>query len=487
MANLYWQDSGSQGWSDVLNWWTDADATAQALNAPWVDGVDTTYLAYDLTLATGASNAPTIDVAIGTGVTGTCDIDGVTNDGTINDGTFSGDGFTNSFNGTINDGTFSGDGFNNYRGYIYGGTFTGSVTNDSTIYGGTFSGDGFANSGSIYDGTFSGDGFNHNLSTIYGGTFTGSGFTNSDYINGGTFSGDGFTNNSSIFNGTFSGDGFTNNSFIYGGTFEITGFTNSGSIAFPDINVTSGGTPYTGDFLGQIWLAGDWVSAEPFGTCYYTNASGDKLWSTLSNWNSAADGSGVNPTDVPWTVVGGSTIGSDLVDATGGAGITINAPMTITASVTGTCNITGISVEFSLIIDGGTFTGAGFSSYGTINGGTFSGSGFYNGDYINGGTFSGASFTNAGYIYGGTFTGAGFGNTFGSIYGGTFSGSGFSFSGIIGGGTFLPQAISVTTSEGNTLLSIVNGPTFAYPTPASGGGSDQTIARLLNLPWFINL
>jgi hypothetical protein len=432
MANIYWTGAVSTEWGDFSNWSLDDAGLIPVVDAPWVDN-EPAYKTYDLTLAIGATTAPVIGVNIGFQVTGTCDIDGIANQSTVNGGTFTGDGFTNLF-GDINDGTFSGSGFSNFNATIYGGTFTGSVSNNGNIYGGTFSQDGFNNNGSIYGGTFSGDGFTHNIGTIYTGTFTGSGFNNYDYINGGTFSGDGFTNGNSIFNGTFSGDGFTNNgsindgtfsgdgftnnSAINGGTFEITGFTNSGTIDYQDITVTSGGTPYTGDFLGQVWLDGDWVP-QPFGTCYYTNASGDGQWGTLSNWNSAADGSGVNPTDAPWTVVDGSTIGSDLVDATGGAGVTIDS-LTILDSVTGTCNIAGVD------------------NSGTINGGTFTGSGFNN-------------------------------------------------SGNVNGGTFLPQAISVTTSGGNTLLSMSGGPTFAYPTPASGGGSDQTIARLLNLPWFINL
>jgi hypothetical protein len=523
MANIYWNNVISENWGDIDNWSLDDAGLIPVVDVPWVDN-EPAYKTYDLTLAVGATLPPRINVAIGFGVTGTCDIVGIANDSTVNGGTFSGDGFGNTGLGTINsgmftgsgfindnfiyDGTFSGDGFVN-RYDIYGGTFTGDgfYSYGGTIYDGTFTGDGFGTEASINGGTFTGDGFFNNSGTVNGGTFTGSGFNNGGTINDGTFTGDGFTNSSDIYDGTFSGDGFTNslnindgtftgdgftnNEFgiINDGTFEITGFTNSGSITFQDINVTSGGTPYTGDFLGQAWLAGDWVSTLPFGTCYYTNASGDRYWGTLSNWNSAADGSGVNPTEVPWTADGGSTIDSDLVDASGGVGINI-ASMSISGLVTGVCNISDITADSSSI-NGGTFSGDRFSSSFslTINGGTFTGDDFSNNDYIYGGTFSGDGFTNStsGYIYGGTFSGDGFDNQ-GYIYGGTFTGSGFTFSnGSIYGGTFLPQAVNVTTSGGNTLLSMSGGPTFAYPTPASGGGSDQTIARLLNLPWFINL
>jgi hypothetical protein len=180
MANLYWQDSGSEAWEDPLNWWTDAGATIQADNAPWVDGVDATYLDYNLTLALGATNAPTIGVSIGTDATGTCNIASTTNNGNIYGGTFTGDGFSNQ--GNIYGGTFSGSGFNNGAGPIYGGTFTGdNFINYSGINGGTFSGSGFNNNGPIYGGTFSGSGVNNN-GPIYGGTFGGEVFTGTGYL-----------------------------------------------------------------------------------------------------------------------------------------------------------------------------------------------------------------------------------------------------------------------------------------------------------------
>jgi len=43
---------------------------------------------------------------------------------------------------------------------------------------------------------------------------------------------------------------------------------------------------------------------------YYTNASGDATWENLANWNTAADGSGDNPTEVPWSDTDGSTNGA---------------------------------------------------------------------------------------------------------------------------------------------------------------------------------
>ena len=143
---------------------------------------------------------------------------------------------------------------------------------------------------------------------------------------------------------------------------------------------------------------------------YYTNASGDYTWENLANWNTAADGSGSAPTEVPWSDTDGSTSGYDLIDATNGAGVTIqNYIIDPNQVVTGTCDIPSIKSN----------------SWG-IYGGTFSGDGFTNNDPIYGGTFSGDNFTNNyGFIFGGTFSGDNFTNDSGSdIYGGTFTGSG---------------------------------------------------------------
>ncbi len=246
MANLYFKEGLDSAWENPLNWWLNSAATTPALNAPWVDS-SPQYLAYNLTTATGATINPTIGVAIGTGATGTCDIDYVENQGgTVNDGTFTGDNFRNF--GTINDGTFTGDNFGNF-GTINDGTFTGDgFTNyylslSSGILGGTFSGNGFTNSGSaISGGTFSGSGFTNYYAAIYGGTFSGNGFTNNGgFIVDGTFTGDNFGNigdfiDGQINGGTFTGDNFVNDhGIINGGTFSGDGFTNS-------IGIISGGT-----------------------------------------------------------------------------------------------------------------------------------------------------------------------------------------------------------------------------------------------------
>jgi hypothetical protein len=47
---------------------------------------------------------------------------------------------------------------------------------------------------------------------------------------------------------------------------------------------------------------------------YYTNSSGDGKWRTLSNWNTASDDSGENPTEIPWTTFASSKFNLYLGD-----------------------------------------------------------------------------------------------------------------------------------------------------------------------------
>jgi len=69
MATLYYKDiSGDQAWDNVLNWFTDSAATTQAANAPWVSGVDSTYLLYDL--ANAASETGYVEVKSGVTIGG---------------------------------------------------------------------------------------------------------------------------------------------------------------------------------------------------------------------------------------------------------------------------------------------------------------------------------------------------------------------------------------------------------------------------------
>jgi hypothetical protein len=92
---------------------------------------------------------------------------------------------------------------------------------------------------------------------------------------------------------------------------------------------------------------------------YYTNASGDSTWETLTNWNTAEDGSGDNPTNIPWTDdgAGGAWYAdTDLVDASNYSGVNINSTIDPNIAVTGTCNI--FRINNNATIYGGTFSGS---------------------------------------------------------------------------------------------------------------------------------
>jgi hypothetical protein len=247
---------------------------------------------------------------------------------------------------------------------------------------------------------------------------------------------------------------------------------------------------------------------------YYTNASGDYTWENLANWNTAADGSGSNPTEIPWTETDGSTSASNLIDASGGAGVTIsqNTFTTIDPNgvVSGTCDISSITANGQAMINGGAFTGANFQLLdGIIHGGTFTGDYFTN-NYggILGGTFTGnyvsnvsmgsiqdALFAGNNFLNGGdgtscvctniTFTGNGFTNAQGAqVINCDFSGgTGFSDWSVQGcyfgsNGTFIQNGQNFTFND--EFAAIV------YPASGSGGGN-SLIARLLNLPPFINI
>lgn len=241
---------------------------------------------------------------------------------------------------------------------------------------------------------------------------------------------------------------------------------------------------------------------------WYTNATGDQQWENVLNWNSRADGAGVNPTEIPWTSTDGSTDRSNLHDASGGAGVYITSvsldPNRVIRAV---CSIPAISFfsyspNFSdTAIYGGIFTGDNFYNNGIgfdnilagVQGGTFLGNNFYNGGTINGGTFMGGNFTNAAYsmfdhpagifegsfygsdfvnlggIYGGDFYGDNFSNqaTASGIDGGNFYGENFMNDGRIGNGNF--QGVNFTCGDN---ASIGNG-TFVYENMynvSSGGG-----------------
>jgi hypothetical protein len=329
---------------------------------------------------------------------------------------------------TINGGVFNGDITVNARqGYTGGyditntiinaGTFLGSfLGNGVTINGGTFSGSDF----SIGRLQYSSKWYLEGVSSISNGNFSGASFS-SDYTNisGGTFTYENisFTGYTELWVGIYG--------LISGGTFEIRNLIKNDSvIEYPNIQTTLNGDPYTGIWKSQIWNNGVWVSIAPI--LYFTNATGNYLWSTLSNWNTQPDGSGTNPTSIPWV---DGYYDYDLQGAFSG-GI-VNVGNSIGADVTGTLNFGAEFVSIAAPCYGGTFASPVVAEGGPIYGGTFL-SNVYNivQGVISGGSFSGAVYNEGasfgGYISGGVFSGDVYnGAEFqsGLITGGTFTGA----------------------------------------------------------------
>jgi hypothetical protein len=439
MANLYYTNAIGDGvWDNILNWNYAEDGTgANPTEVPW-SGADGSTSEFDL-VSTGSYSIALIFISIGAGVTGSCYISSLEQQsGSINGGTFYGN-VTSTNVGTINAGTFNGTVYGEDSFVINAGTFNGSVSISyySSIWGTTFTSN--VNVGVdcyLNAGTFTGSVSNSGI--IYNGTFTGS-VSNSGNVNSGTFFGSFYQDPSSGIE-------------LNGGTFEVTTatITGGGLINWASLGVLSSGTPFTGIWEGQEWLDGVWVSAysPPFGTCYFTNANGDGVWDNVLNWNSANDGTGTNPLEIPWSGENGSTSASDLQASTSfpfpEIGVQINASKG--SGITGTCSLPFVYM----------FNVGGEEIF--VQSGTWS---------------EGFGLTAGTAITGGTFTGE-ITNENGKLLGGTFSGDSL----VIG-----------DDGQGNTTISLgalsSNTPTYSFPTPASG--SDQTIARLLNLPWFINL
>lgn len=376
MSALYFKAVSSYAWENVLNWFTDADTTTQADNAPWCNG-DSTYLGYDLTVATGETRHPEIRVDILAEATGTCDISGIYSYRAINGGTFSGSGFTND--GTINGGTFSGSGFCNSMGSIYEGTFTGSgFSNYSTIYGGTFTGSGFVNYGYYYTG-WDGTGYDSNGYDVHGLYQTHTGW-----------------------NGTYY--------FIDGVQTEL-----------PE----SGTGVWQGSYYAEGVLVGAVVGLDGIHLYFkpvVVNEFGFCFWTEPLNWFQDATAF-VPALNAPWVdEVDYTYLGYDLTLATGAttpSAFAFNFA-SIGGGATGACDIGGLTID--AMINGGTFSGENLYLMGTIYNGLFTGSGFLNGmGWVSGGVFSGEGFHNQNTISGGTFTGSGFINDSGTITGGTYA------------------------------------------------------------------
>lgn len=95
MATLYFKYGDNGNWENPLNWFTDLAGTIQADNAPWVDGIDSKYLDYDLKLATGSASNPQMDpdgayISYGANATGVCYMSVGGYSPTVNGGTYIG-------------------------------------------------------------------------------------------------------------------------------------------------------------------------------------------------------------------------------------------------------------------------------------------------------------------------------------------------------------------------------------------------------------
>ena len=487
MATLYWQNTNANSlWNDVGNWWTDAEATSPASTVPWIDdGVGSVTNGGDnLTLASTPNGKPTIDVNIdpnNIGITGTCDISGITvketpsgSNSTIYSGTFSGD--LDIGNCNINGGTFYGAISGNH-GFIFinGGTFNKSVNgygfiigagmfnasvNAYLISGGTFNDAVWAElcgggtfSQAVACGEFFGGEYHVGASSlkVSAGIFHAGydSFGDPGWITGGSFSCDVtfmYTGriDAGIFNtGTLTivGGGVLGNSNIYGGIFsnpsvvinntDISGGTFSGTNVILNNTNLSGGTfsgtnvILNGGSLG-VSLAG--VTNVNLSGAFSGNLTIESNFSVgncdLSGTTKTIINAGTFTPTTPFTLGTNTIINGG--DFTACSGLILNGAKILSGSFT---NPTGGTITYLAysgtltnngIINNGGFRGSGLSNAitGIINDGGFNGSGFSNNGTINNGAFSGDNLSNSGEINGGAFSGTGFTNT-GTINGGT--------------------------------------------------------------------
>lgn len=330
-------------WEEPLNWFTDAAATTPADNVPWVDGVDYTYLSYNLALATGSLEPPIITGSVGAGATGTCNIDSLSNDaGIVSGGTFSGSGFLNG--GVINDGTFSGTGFTNW-GNIWGGSFTGT---------------GLLNGGPLY---------------YYYVGWDGSGYDSEGYDANDLYQ------THTGWNGTYYFIDSVQTTLSEFGTGVWDGNYYSDGILIEAITGLDGVHLY---FKAEV--------ATP---------EGKFLWEEPLNWFQDSTAR-VPAANAPWVDGVDSTyLDYDLVMATGNqTGPQLN--IDIGTGATGTCSV-GFEDNNLGSINGGNFPADGFAYGGTITGGSFTGDGKMIDGTITGGTIRGSMLSFTAYITGGHF------------------------------------------------------------------------------------
>jgi len=481
MANLYYNAAVDATWDELGNWWNDAVFSDPALALP-ADGDD-------VYLGAGMDSGPSVSVTL--------------NHIYVADASTGGGYINVNFTGADGNATFYDSSYN------YGGTVTGNATFNGTSYN--------------YFGLVSGNAtFNDSSSNGFGSTVAGNATFNDYSYNSfdSTVAGDATFNDYSNNYATVSGDAtFNNSSYNYNGTVSGNATFNDNSRNGPD-GIVSGNATFRNSSRNYGFIQGDAVvyyddgeGRKPMGgsangtvtyidfpTVYgvYFNAAVDTAWDTLGNW---------------WNDVA-FTIPATYLPPDGGT-VYLAAQMTSGPSTSVTLN--HIYVADASTGGGGfyvIFTGAdGNATFNDNSGnsGTVAGDATFNDNSLNcfgGSTVAGdATFRNtscnAGTIAGNaTFYGSSSNGDNGTVSGdATFNDNSLNYSGstIAGNATFNDYSYNNGTVSGDVTFDLTaaatqikggyggsfNGDVFV--SVGSGGGSDNTIARLLNLPWFINL
>jgi hypothetical protein len=288
MLNLYYNGAVNGSYDTLGNWWLDDGFTIPATALPATG--DTIYI------SASVSTPPSTEVTLNH-----IYIDGPPN-------YYAGVNLT----GITGDATVAGSNYNYIQGALTGNvTFYGTSFNNGTITGDTTFYDNSSN-WAIVNGNAT---FN-DTSYQYTGTVNGNATFNDFSMNtsGWVFGDATFNDYSSNYNNMSSVPSvITGNAIVnypaerpLSGT--VTGFItyvwpsgNSGNGVWGNIYYIDD-TASTLDQNGDgRWNGFDYIHGSIVSTIYYTNTSGNGQWSTLTNWNSLANGSGSTPPSIPWT------------------------------------------------------------------------------------------------------------------------------------------------------------------------------------------
>ena len=439
MANLYFNGSVDTTWDTRIgNWWLDAAFTNQAPALPTAG--DTVYLAAQM------DYGPSIPVTL--------------NHIYVADASTGGGAFYVVVTGATGDVTF-------YDSSFFFGTITGNaIFNDTSICS-----DDITGNATFYDSSY----VSAVLSSTFGGIAT---FYDSSHNDGYLPYGECIFRDSSRNTGQIDG---TATVYYDGGNGErpIGGIVNSVTyIGFPLSSLYfNAAVDGTWDELGNWWF--DTAFSDPAslpleGETVYIAAQMDSGPSTAVTLNHiyVADAS-----------TGGSGFGVVFDGAIGNA--TINNSCINYGTITGDATFnTGSINDLATVTGNAIFNDSSFNQ----NGGTITGDATFNTDSYN--EFGGIVIGNA------EFNASGWNSGLVSINA-TFNDSSINYSDVYGDATFNDSSTNQSGSVNgvatfaitSAIVQISNsyGGTYGSVSIAGGGGGDQTIARLLNLPWFINL